>query len=179
MIKKYFLAVSALILGLIVLQGCNSILMKKQQTNRENMTGFQYKFTDSSVPPPYHRSYVIDIDSDTIHVVVNSYGDILADTTFEAPAEALDTINNLLIQHKIVIKKQSSKDNAGCTGGTTQSIAYTAQDSLLQTGSVYYCGGNAYGNVVGDFKKFGEDFRATLVPQLGGIIAKTTSASEK
>lgn len=173
MIKKYFLAVSVLILAFIALQGCNSILLKKQQNNRENMTSFRYKFTDSSVPPPYHRSYVIDIENDTIHVVVNSYGDVLADTTFEAPAAALDTINNLLIQHKIVIKKKHSKDNSGCTGGTTQSIAYAAQDSLRQTGSVYYCGGNAYGNVAGDFKKFGEDFRAALVPELKDIIAKT------
>ena len=36
-------------------------------------------FRDSSVPPEYHRSWRLTLDSDEIAVVVDSYGDIVSE----------------------------------------------------------------------------------------------------
>ena len=38
-----------------------------------------YAFTDSSVPPQYHRSVTLTVTRDEAHIVIDSYGDVLAD----------------------------------------------------------------------------------------------------
>lgn len=39
----------------------------------------EYRFFDSSVPPPYHRSYTLLVRPAEARVIVDSYGDILHD----------------------------------------------------------------------------------------------------
>jgi hypothetical protein len=43
------------------------------------------RFRDSSVPPEYHRSYVLTVSEGQVHVVVDSYGDVLHDVTKPLP----------------------------------------------------------------------------------------------
>ena len=44
-----------------------------------------YAFTDSSVPPQYHRSVTLTVTRDEAHIVVDSYGDVLADERVATP----------------------------------------------------------------------------------------------
>ena len=43
-----------------------------------NISRVEYRYGDSSVPPPYHRSYSIVVTSDSVSTVVDSYGDVVA-----------------------------------------------------------------------------------------------------
>lgn len=49
-------------------------------------TTLHVHFTDSSVPPEHHRSWDLTLDQDTVHLVVDSYGDVLTDETVDMPA---------------------------------------------------------------------------------------------
>lgn len=46
----------------------------------------EYRFHDSSVPPPYHRSYTLLVLPDAARVVVDSYGDVLHDVRIDIDA---------------------------------------------------------------------------------------------
>lgn len=171
---KYIIAFTTVLVLLLALQACVSKMSKKQELGMKNMNRFEFEFTDSSVPPPYHRSYEIVVTADTIHVVVDSYGDILVDTTFSTPTAPFDTIQNLLLTHNIVFKKKKSLQDVNCTGGTTQSIAYyTPNPEEGMNGSIYYCGGKEYGNISGDLRLFAKEFEKTFVPNLKDMIATT------
>ncbi len=49
----------------------------------KDATGIVYEFGDSSVPPQYHRSFVISVTDGNASVVVNSYGEILAEGSYQ------------------------------------------------------------------------------------------------
>src|SRR6056297_3524853 len=51
-----------------------------------------YEYGDSSVEPQYHRSYMIEATHDSVRVVVDSYGDVLADTTCSMEAGRFETL---------------------------------------------------------------------------------------
>lgn len=74
-----------------------------------------YEFHDSSVPPPFHRSFVLTFDRATARIVVDSYGDVLADQTVPMTDDAwagvsrgFDGVQSLVIE----------EPEQGCTGGT-------------------------------------------------------------
>ena len=52
-----------------------------KKLSKNKITKIVYSYGDSSVPPKYHRSYTITATKDGIRIVVDSYGNILADTT--------------------------------------------------------------------------------------------------
>jgi hypothetical protein len=171
---KYIVTIAAVLIVLLALQACVSKMSKKQQMEMKKMNHFELGFTDSSVPPPFHRSYEITVSGDTIHLIVNSYGDILVDTTLNAPPMVFDTIQNLLLNHRIVFKKKISKKEVSCTGGTTKYIAYrTPNLEEGMDGSIYYCGGKEYGNIGGDLSLFMKELEERIIPDLRGIINET------
>jgi len=97
-----------------------------------------YRFQDSSVPPRYHRSYTLTFDRKQAHIVVDSYGDILADQTVEMDPAAweqvtssLDTVGNLQVQEPA----------QGCTGGTGFVVQVDRGGSKLVDIDGYACGG--------------------------------------
>jgi len=97
-----------------------------------------YRFQDSSVPPRYHRSYTLTFDRQQAHIVVDSYGDILADQTVEMDPAAweqvtssLDTVGNLQVQEPA----------QGCTGGTGFVVQVDRGGSKLVDIDGYACGG--------------------------------------
>lgn len=171
---KYIIAFTTVLILLLALQACVSKMSKKQELGMKNMNRFEFEFTDSSVPPPFHRSYEIVVTADTVHVVIDSYGDILVDTTLPTPTAPFDTIQNLLLTHNIVFKKKRSRNDGGCTGGTIQSIAYrTPNPEEAMDGSLYYCGGEEYGNIGGDLRLFAKEFEQIFVPNLKEMIRET------
>ena len=74
-----------------------------------------YEFHDSSVPPPFHRSFVLTFTRDRARIVVDSYGDILADQETPMTAQAWDEVaQGFPGLGDIVIEEPEQ----GCTGGT-------------------------------------------------------------
>ncbi len=94
-----------------------------------------YAFRDSSVPPPYHRSFVMTVDRHTARIVVDSYGTVLADRTAPMPSgtweQMSDTIGDL---DGILIEEPEQ----GCTGGTGFALS-VSEGGLTLEGSA--CGG--------------------------------------
>ena len=60
-----------------------------------------YHFGDASVPPEYHRSYTITVNTDKVRIVVDSYGEILAKKEYEITNKQFDDIINSLEKNKI------------------------------------------------------------------------------
>lgn len=75
-----------------------------------------YEFHDSSVPPPYHRSYVLTFDHASAHMVVDSYGDVVADRTAAVPPDAWSQVVRAFpdIRNLSLVEPEQ-----GCTGGTS------------------------------------------------------------
>ncbi len=151
---------------------CKSISDKQMKKKIEKLISFSYSFGDSSVPPPYHRSYTISVEGDTVNLQVDSYGDILADKNYPIPENGLQQIKDLLLKHKIT--SQTRKANDGCTGGTSKSIAFNcADDAGSFSGAVYYCGGEQYGSMGGAVEEFASEFIQIFVPDLRDVITAT------
>lgn len=74
-----------------------------------------YAFTDSSVPPQYHRSVTLTVTRDEAHIVIDSYGDVLADERVPTPASVWETLGSTLPAVEALTVEASGE---GCTGGT-------------------------------------------------------------
>ncbi len=122
-----------------------------------------YDYGDSSVEPQYHRSYVIEATPDSVHVVVDSYGDVLADTTCALEAGRFKVLLEELERAGLHNVPETEPD--GCTGGTTEAITLYGEDGVVFSGSVYHCGGDDFGNLSGDLEAAADAVRG-LVPNL-------------
>lgn len=107
-----------------------------------------YRFQDASVPPPYHRSYSLTATRDTIARVVDSYGDEIERQEAPLTAERLRAL--LATLEGSVARRPVPLDNPGCTGGTGESITVSRGGEALFHASVYHCGGQDGGDLVGD-----------------------------
>jgi hypothetical protein len=97
-----------------------------------------YEFHDSSVPPPYHRSYVLIFDRTSARIVVDSYGDILADRTAAIPDDVWVQVAQ---SYPDVVGLDISQPEQGCTGGTAfaLTVAGAGTADIVLHGS--QCGG--------------------------------------
>jgi hypothetical protein len=78
-----------------------------------------YEFGDASVPPEYHRSYALHISKDEVHVVVDSYGDVVGEATEPVPAEVWEQ----LVDNVGPVADLVSEDGVdSCSGGTHRTI---------------------------------------------------------
>jgi len=95
-----------------------------------------YQFHDASVPPPYHRSFVLTFDSERARIVVDSYGQVLAERTAPMTAGLWQQVSGSLPRDLVV-----QEPAEGCTGGTgfTVSVADGGVVSFALSGSE--CGG--------------------------------------
>lgn len=119
----------------------------------KSISKIEYRFHDSSLPPLYHRSYSIILTPTELRYVVDSYGEIIKDTTiaissakWEESKHAIDVYN---------IRNITSKnDNHNCTGGTGISIEIFENDIKSFSGHNYQCDSQIYGNLGGNTKEF-------------------------
>lgn len=126
---------------------------------------FKYRFQDSSVPPPHHRSYEIIVKPGQVSFVVDSYGDILLSDKTEIDQDRYNEFVKSLKKIKPVMLKEAN-DSKGCTGGTTDIVDLHFEGDDVIKGSIYHCGGNNYGSIRGDMGKIKELFRS-MVPDIG------------
>lgn len=91
-------------------------------------TQVEAHFRDSSVPPEYHRSWTLTLDREQVHLVVDSYGDTIAEETVAMPAgpwaefveELPDALQDL---------DEPESVERGCTGGTGMTLDATEAGS--------------------------------------------------
>jgi hypothetical protein len=127
-----------------------------------------YHFGDASVPPRYHRSYTIKVTAGSIRIVVDSYGEVLADKEYEIAPEQFNAIKRSLAKSRI--KNCALDGEDGCTGGTSESISYVDNQGNQFSGSIYHCGGKNAGNLCGDVTRFAEDVKR-LIPDLSELTS--------
>jgi len=132
-----------------------------------NYSEITYRFGDSSLPPQYHRSYTITVTEEKIGVVVDSYGDILAEESFDLAAgkmgELLKLVTELQIENTI-----DTSTNQGCTGGTSRSIRVVEKGIEKVNGQIYICDG-IHGTLKGNVDAFGKALRY-LIPNFHKLI---------
>ncbi len=144
----------------------SSCVIKKN--SGDNITKIVYSFGDSSVPPQYHRSYVITATPENIHIVVDSYGNILADTTYEMNTENFKLLTDKLLETGLKNKKKPT-DNNGCTGGTTKSVVVFEGEKTTISGTLYICGGETYGDLEGDIDSFSNEINS-FIPDIKKLL---------
>lgn len=96
-----------------------------------------YAFHDASVPPQYHRSETLTVTKGQAHLVIDSYGDVLADETVATPAVVWDQLGVNL--DDVTALSPTSMDT-GCTGGTGASIRVESGARTVLDLQVDYCG---------------------------------------
>lgn len=171
---EYWWSRLVLVLFLIASFGaCKGILSKKKMEETiKDLKQFTYKFTDSSVPPPFHRSYTIAVDKDSARLKVNSYGQTLAQKEYPMPENGLEMIGDALLKHKIT-KRSKEQVSDGCVGGTTEAISYGMQaEPAFFSAFIYHCGSKDYGTLLGDVDSFLLEIRP-LTPDLKEVIQST------
>jgi hypothetical protein len=127
-----------------------------------------YHFGDASVPPDDHRSYAITVTPESVRVVVDSYGEILADKTFPIAAGRFDDLRRSLADRKIGPCERGGDDEGG-TGGTSETLSYHHGERKLFSGTVHHCGGKDSGTLGGDVAGFAADVKG-LVPDLEALL---------
>lgn len=95
-----------------------------------------YQFHDSSVPPPYHRSFVLTFDSERARIVVDSYGTVVADRTAPMTPALWRQVSDS-IPRDIVVEEPAQ----GCTGGTGFSVSVADGGVVSFTLAGSDCGG--------------------------------------
>ena len=97
-----------------------------------------YRFGDSSVPPEYHRSFEITVTIDKVLVVVDSYGDVLADESVELDSDVWEELQDTF---ESVQGLDVERGDIGCTGGTSRSLLVEDGNEELVDLDIDVCGG--------------------------------------
>lgn len=149
-----------LIFLILILSACSNKMTGS--ISKHKVKSIIYRYSDSSVPPAYHRSYTITIDQKQIHLVVDSYGNTLTDDFFESDKPAFNTILNLFNECDFKCG-MNREDHRGCSGGTGEKIIIIGSEGNLFDASVYHCGNEDFGTLYGDTRRFADVLRA-LIP---------------
>lgn len=87
-----------------------------------------YVFLDSSVPPPYHRSYELTVRADESRIAVDSYGDVLAQERVATDPTVWSTLGATIEE---VTSLSAQQPEEGCTGGTVTSLTVVREGDVL------------------------------------------------
>lgn len=98
-----------------------------------------YHFGDSSVPPEYHRSYTLTITKDQVHAVVDSYGDVVGETTEALPPRVWDQLVDGVDD---VTSIDADAIDSGCTGGTSRDLTIKDAGAEVVAVDLEVCNGN-------------------------------------
>lgn len=153
---------------MLVLTAALAAAMPGQEANMDydDVTRVEYRYTDSSVPPQYHRSFVIEVTRDTARVAVDSYGEVLARDSRAITSDEFRALLETLEGAELTSVPE--KESHGCTGGTSETVVLYGEEGELFRGHVYHCGGDNYGNLEGDVEAVAREIRA-LIPNLSSL----------
>jgi len=158
-----YLIIVTLIFGLN-LPGCTMT----EHTVEKPISKIVYSFKDASVPPQYHRSYTISVTGSQAHIVVDSYGDILAETTVDMPGRIMDDLARYIQIYQIK-EKDLNTDTTTWPGGTSKALQVYSADGILLDGIVYQSGGRVQGSLSGDIDGFAKKLES-LIPDFPKLL---------
>lgn len=153
-LRRAIIATGAAAAAVLVLSGCVGTPDTKPTDVAD--AEITYSFTDSSVPPQYHRSFTLTVENGVGTLVVSAYGDELSRTEEQIDQKLID---DLFAQYRAgdlddVFDPNSGDD--GCAGGTTYALELESADDEQATTSIYVCGG--------DSKELAAELRAATDP---------------
>jgi hypothetical protein len=123
-----------IVAGMAAMAGCGSDATETSDAASE----ITYHFHDASVPPEYHRSYVVTASDGEVNIVVDSYGDVLHDEDAPLDAATFRTV----VDEVDALDVGEPADDDGCTGGTSSELTVSDADgSVLEAVSTVSCGG--------------------------------------
>ncbi len=152
-----WLLILSLWLGLM---GCNA--KSDEETTAMKIDYLIVEFHDASVPPPYHRSYQLTFEGSQVHIMVDSYGDVLTNTSVDLGKEQIEKAFELVKKYQVSNIEKTTEEE-GCTGGTGFSVEYGLGKEVLCNGYNYFCGGDSYGDLTGDLDALKTDL-TKLIP---------------
>jgi hypothetical protein len=133
--------------------------------NKEKAIIIEYGFNDSSVSPEYQRNYTITVSSSEVIVLVNSYGDSLADQAYPIEVSEfeslIETINNAALTSGKNIPEEP------CDGGTSENLSINENSVVIYSGYFDHCAQDPHsmGNIDAVIDAIHE-----LVPNLGELL---------
>ncbi len=98
----------------------------------------KYEYGDASVPPEFHRSYSLTVTRDDVHVVVDSYGDVLHDDRLPLPGAVWEELTET---RDPVFALTPDEPDDGCAGGTTRTLRVSDRDGTFLDLDFGVCGG--------------------------------------
>ncbi|MFC8039456.1 hypothetical protein ACFUOZ_08890 [Paenarthrobacter sp. NPDC057355] len=105
-------------------------------------TMVEYKFRASSVPPQYHRSYIIKASETEASITVDSYGEVLRQETVAMPAETWSKV--MALAATLPQRSDSiATPKPGCSGGTASKIIVRNGGQEQYSKSAENCGGKS------------------------------------
>lgn len=110
-----------------------------------------YQFQDAPVSPEYQRSFKVSLNKTEAKLSFHPYRKDPKEKTVK-PGDA--KFNEIMeLARKLKIRKGGTKENDGCTGGTSESLKILdAKKIETFNASVFHCGGTDYGDLIGDIK---------------------------
>lgn len=100
-----------------------------------------YEFHDASIPPQYHRSITLTVSREEAQIVIDSYGDVLADESTTTPPEVWRTLSDSLPD---LVALTPTAPEEGCTGGTGMDVIIeSSRDPLLNLSPQFCAGANS------------------------------------
>jgi hypothetical protein len=145
-----------------------SCAMPENNFPNKPVTKILYRFQDASVPPQYHRSYAITVTGGKVRIVVDSYGDILADAAYAVSDRQMKELVESLKPHRIR-QVNFEHEKSKCSGGTSRTITVYSDDVILIKGTAYTCGGGVEGNLSGDVDGFAKKIEE-LIPDFANLL---------
>lgn len=124
----------------------------------KDFDSIKIKYIDASVAPQYHRSYTFFATENSIRLTVDSYGNILNDTSITITKNQFNEIKQTIESSNLKIQKD--KKNSGCTGGTAYEIILFKNNTKVFEGHTYLCGNTTYGNLSGDIDSILSKFKS-------------------
>lgn len=98
-----------------------------------------YAFLDASVPPQYHRSVLLTVTREDTRIVIDSYGDVLADERIATPAAVWESLGATL---PAIEGLTTADPGQGCTGGTGIRLTVATPTGPLLELDPQFCGGS-------------------------------------
>lgn len=100
-------------------------------TFEADTTSIEVRFSDSSVPPEYHRSWTLLADGEEATLEVDSYGDVVATAAEEMPDGVWPDLADAI---EDVAATDDVGDSGDCTGGTTlETVVRTGDGEAVTT----------------------------------------------
>ena len=98
-----------------------------------------YSFYDSSVPPPSHRSLELTVSRTQARLVIDSYGEVLADESRPTPPEVWSSLVDG-IPSLVALRVEGAQQ--GCVGGTGEAVQVSLGEQLIVELAVDECAGS-------------------------------------